>query len=172
MAILEILTYPNNFLRDPTKPVENINENILELIENMAETMYAAPGAGLAAIQVGSDKSIIVFDPTSNNVNNKKQVYQVLINPEIVSCEGEFISENEGCLSVLDFQSNVKRAAKIKVKGLNREGKSVGIEAGERLAMILQHEIDHLNGILVIDRISALKRELYKRRIKKKSRDK
>ncbi len=164
MPKLDILTYPDKFLQQPTKPVENIDEIIQKLIADMAETMYTAPGVGLAAIQVGSDKQILVFD--EKPVENYHR-YQVIINPKVVATEGQIISENEGCLSVPDFRSDVKRAARIIVEGVNRDGKPLRVEADGFLAIVLQHEIDHLNGTLFINRISALKRELYKRRIKK-----
>lgn len=162
--ILEILTYPNEFLRQPTKAVETIDEGVEEIIENMAETMYQAPGVGLAAIQAGIDKSIITYDPEADA---EKRDYNVLLNPKIVSSSGETISENEGCLSVPDLRSDVKRAETVVVEGLDRKGEPVRIDADGLLSVILQHEIDHLNGILFIDRISALKRELYKKKRKK-----
>jgi peptide deformylase len=169
MTKLEILTFPNKFLQQPTQPVENIDEDIQKLLADMAETMYDAPGVGLAAIQVGSDKQVLVYDekPTESD-----RGYGVIINPKIVETEGQIISENEGCLSVPDFRSDVKRAARIVVEGVDRDGKSLRFEADGFLAIVLQHEIDHLNGTLFIDRISALKRELYKRRMKKIMREK
>jgi len=170
MAILEIITYPDEFLRQPTKPVKNINGNIQSIIDDMAETMYKAPGIGLAAIQVGCDKSIIVYDAFPRD--EKKRSLQVLINPKVILKEGAVISENEGCLSVPDFQADVKRAACVSVEGFDIKGKPVKIERDDFLAVVLQHEIDHLNGILFIDHISALKRELYKRRMKKKEKKK
>ena len=169
MTKLEILTYPNKFLQQPTQPVENIDEDIQKLVADMVETMYEAPGVGLAAIQVGSDKQVLVYDekPTESD-----RGYGVIINPKIVETEGQIISENEGCLSVPDFRSDVKRAARIVIEGVDRDGKSLSLEADGFLAIVLQHEIDHLNGTLFIDRISALKRELYKRRMKKIMREK
>ena len=169
MTKLEILTYPNKFLQQPSQPVENIDEDIQKLVADMAETMYEAPGVGLAAIQVGSDKQVLVFDekPAEND-----RRYGVIINPKIVETEGQIISENEGCLSVPDFRSDVKRAVRIVVEGVDRDGKSLRFEADGFLAIVLQHEVDHLNGTLFIDRISALKRELYKRRMKKIMREK
>ncbi len=164
MAILKILTYPDKFLTKPTKPVENIDEKIQNLIEGMASTMYQAPGIGLAAIQVGCDKSLLIYDVSDKD---EKRSLHVLINPRIVSSEGTTISEEEGCLSVPDFKADVKRAASILVEGVDREGKPLRIEAQGLLSVMLQHEIDHLNGILFIDRISSLKREIYKRRVKK-----
>ena len=169
MTKLEILTYPNKFLQQPTQPVDNIGEDIQKLVADMVETMYEAPGVGLAAIQVGSDKQVLVYDekPTESD-----RGYGVIINPKIVESEGQIISENEGCLSVPDFRSDVKRAARIVVEGVDRDGKSLRFEADGFLAIVLQHEVDHLNGTLFIDRISALKRELYKRRMKKILREK
>lgn len=165
MTIFNILTYPDKFLTKPTKPVENIDESIQKLIEDMGATMYQAPGVGLAAIQVGSDKSVIVYDVSPRDQNRS---LQVMINPKIISREGEMVSEDEGCLSVPDFRADVNRAASILVTGIDREGNPLRIEASGLLAVVLQHEIDHLNGTLFIDRISALKRELYKRRVYKK----
>jgi peptide deformylase len=169
MTKLEILTYPNKFLHKPTKPVENIDEVIQRLVADMAETMYEAPGVGLAAIQVGSDKQVLVYDEKPAENDHR---YGVIINPKVVETEGQIISENEGCLSVPDFRSDVKRAARIIVEGVDQDGKSLRVEADGFLAIVLQHEIDHLNGTLFIDRISALKRELYKRRMKKMMREK
>jgi len=167
VSILEVVTYPDKFLAQPTKAVENIDGKIQIIIDNMAETMYDAPGAGLAAIQVGCDKSIIVFD---NLPGETEKSLQVLVNPKILESDGEIISEDEGCLSVPDFRSNVKRSSLVLVEGIDREGNPIKIEVEGYLAIVLQHEIDHLNGILFIDRISSLKRELYKRRIKKQLR--
>lgn len=169
MSILEVLTYPDRFLGRPTKAVENIDGKIQKIIDNMAETMYDAPGAGLAAIQVGFDKSIIVFDTLPGETEKSLHVF---LNPEIIESDGEIISENEGCLSVPDFRSDVKRSSIVLVEGIDREGNPVKIEVEGYLSIVLQHEIDHLNGILFINRISSLKRELYKRRIKKKLREK
>ena len=162
--ILEILTYPDSFLQQSAKPVETIDETIQEIIRNMAETMYEAPGVGLAAVQAGIDKSIIVYDPAADPV---KRDFHALINPRIVSSNGETLSENEGCLSVPDFRADVRRAETVVVEGLDREGKPLRIDADGLLSVILQHEIDHLAGILFIDRISVLKRELYKKKRKK-----
>ncbi len=164
MAILEIVTYPEKILSQPTLPVENIDGNIQNLVENMAQTMYQAPGIGLAAIQVGINKSLMVYDISPKDENRS---LQVLINPRIVSSEGSILSEDEGCLSVPDFRSDVKRAAAITVEGYDRNEKPVRIDAEGFLAIVLQHEIDHLNGILFIDHISALKRGIYKRKVLK-----
>lgn len=161
---MEIITYPDNFLFCPTIPVTSINQSIQDIIGSMALIMYKAPGVGLASIQVGIDKSIIVYDISSKEEQNS---LQVLINPKIVVSEGEIISENEGCLSVPDFRADVKRSASVIVEGLDKEGNPKKIEANGMLSIVLQHEIDHLNGILFIDRISSLKKNIYKKRMKK-----
>jgi len=164
MATLEILAYPNTLLLRPTKPVENIDGKIQDLIEDIAITMYKAPGVGLAAIQVGHNKSLLVYDVSPKD---EERSLQVLINPKIISTEGTIISEEEGCLSVPDFRADVKRAVNILVEGYDREGKPLRIEAEGLLSLVLQHEIDHLNGVLFIDHLSSLKRQMYKKRVKK-----
>jgi peptide deformylase len=164
METLKILTYPDKFLSEPTKPVENIDEKTQNLVKDMASIMYQAPGIGLAAIQVGINKSLLVYDISPRD---EKRSLQVLINPRILESEGTTISEDEGCLSVPDFRANVKRAASVLVEGFDNKEKPLRIEAQGLLAVLLQHEIDHLNGILFIDRISSLKRGMYKRRVKK-----
>ena len=169
MATLAILTYPDEFLSQPAKPVENIDGTIQNMIEDMSFTMYKSSGVGLAAIQVGLDQSIVVYDIVPRNENRS---LHVLINPKIISSEGTTISKNEGCLSVPDYRTDVKRSASILVEGFDRKEKPLRIEAHGHLAVVLQHEIDHLNGILFIDRISSLKKGLYKRRIKKMLRQK
>ncbi len=161
MTILEILTYPDPFLKKITSPVTEIDDQVKMIIEDMAETMYAAQGVGLAAIQAGFDKSIIIYGPAADD---EKRDFQVLINPEIVFSEGEMISVNEGCLSVPDFRADVKRFERVIVEALDRNGKPLKIEAEGLLSIIMQHEIDHLKGILFIDHISALKRQLYKKK--------
>jgi peptide deformylase len=164
MAILDICTYPEEILRKPAEPVTEIDGEVVRLVDHMAETMYSAPGIGLAATQVGVAKQVLVADIAARRPESE---LIVLINPEIVAAEGEVIFE-EGCLSVPDYQAEVKRHEKITVRGLNLKGEEVQIEAEGLLAIVLQHEIDHLNGILFIDRLSKLKRDLYKRRLRKK----
>jgi len=165
VALLEIVTYPDPILARPAKPVENIDEAIRKLVDDMAATMYAAPGLGLAAEQVGADKSIMVYDISENRAEGRN--LQVLINPRIIASEGELVFENEGCLSVPDFRADVRRARFVQVEGVDREGRPVRLDAEGMLAVVLQHEIDHLQGLLFIDRISGLKRDMYKRRVKK-----
>lgn len=164
MTVLNILTYPDKFLAQPTVPVQEVTEELKQLIEDMADTMYKAPGIGLAANQVGSDKRFLIADPLGDP---EKREFKVFINPEIVKMMGEVISEEEGCLSVPDFRADVKRAEKIVINYKDLDMNSFTLEAEGMLAIILQHEIDHLNGILFIDRLSALKKQLYKRKVKK-----
>ena len=169
MTILEIHTFPDAILRNPTKPVKNIDGRLQQTIDDMAATMYSAPGIGLAAIQVGIDQSILVYDITPRD---ETRSLHVLINPRIISSDGETISTEEGCLSVPDFRADVNRDEFVLVEGVDRDGNPLRIEAHDFLAIVLQHEIDHLNGKLFIDRISPLKRELYKRRVKKQLKQK
>jgi peptide deformylase len=164
MSLLDILTFPDEFLKNPVRPVENIDGSLQTIIDQMAETMYHAPGVGLAAIQVGLNKSLLVYDIAPQEEGKD---LHVLINPKIIAQEGQIISENEGCLSVPDYRADVARSAHILVEGVDREGKPLRFEADGMLSIVLQHEIDHLNGTLFIDRISALKRQMYTRRVKK-----
>jgi peptide deformylase len=163
MAILDIQTYPHPVLKEKAQPVTEITPEIQCLIDNMADTMYHAPGIGLAANQVGALQRIIVFD--LDHKNGERNL-QVIINPEIVAASGELVHQ-EACLSVRDYSCDVKRKACVTVTGLDREGKPICLEAKDLLAVVLQHEIDHLDGILFIDRISRLKRSLYKRQLQK-----
>lgn len=162
--IMKIYTYPERVLREKAERVENIDEEIQNLIDCMAETMYVAPGIGLAANQVGVPKQVIIYDVSPKEDGRN---LSVLINPEIVQAEGSITFE-EACLSVVDFSANVDRNAQVKVKGVDGEGNPVDIEADGLLAVCLQHEIDHLHGTLFIDHVSSLKRALYKKRLKKK----
>ena len=167
MSILEIVKYPDTFLSQPTEELKNIDGRVQEMIEGMTATLYDAPGIGLAAIQVGWDRSLLIYDVAPQE---ESRSLHVLINPKIIASEGEIISTDEGCLSVPDFRSDVKRAEKVQVEAVDREGNPIRIDAEGLLAIVLQHEIDHLNGTLFIDHISSLKREMYKRRIKKQLR--
>lgn len=160
---MKIYTYPESVLRSKADPIENIDEDVQNLVERMAVTMYEAPGIGLAANQVGELKRMLVYDLSPKE---KGRNLSVLINPEIVLAEGK-IEQEEACLSVVDFASEVTRSAYVKVRGVDRHGKPVDIEAEGLLAICLQHEIDHLNGVLFIDHVSSLKRALYKKRLQK-----
>jgi peptide deformylase len=166
MAVLPICKLPDPVLRREAKEVADINGKLQRLIDDMTETMYAAPGLGLAANQVGELQRLIVFDVSHKD--NKARKPQVVLNPCIVDQEGDMVYE-EGCLSVPDLSAEVQRHAKVLVKGLDREGKPIEITGEGLLAVVLQHEIDHLNGILFIDHISRLKRGLYLRRLKKQA---
>lgn len=163
MAVLEIRQYPDKVLRRKSKPVEAITPEIQKLIDDMVETMYAAPGVGLAAPQVGIGLRLAVIDVGYRD--DESQVF-VLINPEFVLKEGE-LEEDEGCLSVQDFTENVKRFSRVVVRATDRNGDVYELEGEDLLARALQHEIDHLDGMLFIDRISPLKRDLFKRKLKK-----
>ncbi len=161
--VRRIYTYPETVLRQTAEPVSNIDDEIQALIDCMAETMYAAPGIGLAANQIGVLKRVVVYDLTAREEGPH---LHVLINPEIVASEGQTTYE-ESCLSVVDYAADVARNARVKVQGVDLEGKPVDVEAEGLLAICLQHEIDHLNGVLYIDHISNLKRALYKKKLKK-----
>ncbi len=164
MALLDIVTFPDARLKQISQPVKKVNEDIKKLVDDMAETMYSAPsGAGLAAPQVGMNKRIIVCD-----VNPKDQPRRLiaLVNPHIVEAEGQ-ASIPEGCLSCPELQVEIPRAARIKVEGLDREGRPLSLDAGDFLAIVLQHEIDHLDGRLIVDHLTSLKRSLYRRKLKK-----
>jgi peptide deformylase len=163
MALLEILKYPDPRLSKVARPVSNVTDATVQLINDMLETMYAAPGVGLAATQVGVLQRIVVLDV--DHENPRTNVYK-LVNPVITHSEGQLVWE-EGCLSVVDFTAEVRRAEHVQVMALDEHGKERTIEAEGLLAVALQHEIDHLDGKLFIDRISRLKRDLYTRRRKK-----
>ena len=160
MAVREIIKYPDKILQEKTEPVIEFDDELQKLIDDMIETMYAAPGVGLAANQVGVSKQVTVIDVC---VGEEKSSLIVLVNPEIIHSEGENSSE-EGCLSVPDYTTVFKRAEKVKVKCCDREGNPLEINAEGFLAKALQHEIDHLNGFLLIDRIGRIKREFFKKR--------
>lgn len=164
MAELEILTYPDKFLEKQTAPVGNIDGAMQTIFDNMAATMYKAPGIGLAAPQVGIGQSFLIYDIATREDG---QDLHVLVNPKIISREGEMLSENEGCLSVPEFRADVKRAERILVEGVDRDGNPLRFEADGMLAIVIQHELDHLNGTLFIDHVSALKRQMYKRKVLK-----
>lgn len=161
--MLEIVTYPDDRLKTKALPVESVDDEVRRLVDEMAETMYTAPGIGLAANQVGVLKRIAVIDV---DYPDGKPNLLVLINPEIVRREGE-ITWEEGCLSFPDVHEDVVRAAEIEVRALDRDGKAFSIEAGGLLAVAAQHEIDHLDGIVFIDHISFLKRKIIQRQLTK-----
>jgi len=167
MALRRILKFPEPLLKETAVAVANIDGEIDTLLSDLADTMYAAPGVGLAAPQVGISQRMIVVDVDSENPG--KHLLK-LINPMIAERRGEILWE-EGCLSVVDYTAEVKRSAEILLKAWTSDQQEIAIEADGLLAVALQHELDHLDGKLFIDRISALKRDSYKRKIKKLLRD-
>lgn len=162
--IYPILTFPDPVLKKKSAPVNIITDEIRQIARDMAETMYAAPGVGLAAPQIGILQRIIVIDIASKG--NAPQLITA-INPTIIHSEGE-VYEEEGCLSVPDFSANVKRYEKVVVKGLSIDGQERIWQADELLAIAFQHELDHLEGTLFIDHLSPLKRGLYIKKLRKK----
>ncbi len=163
MAIRRIVTYGTPILRQRTQEVANLNGDLQQLIDDMATTMYAAPGVGLAANQVGSPYRLFVANPSEDRDPAK---LLVVINPEVVESDGEFVSE-EGCLSVPDFREEVRRARRVLLRGLDREGRPIEVEGHDLLARIFQHEMDHLNGLFFVDRLSPAKRDILVRKLKK-----
>lgn len=165
MARLTILEYPDPRLRTRAQPVESVDESLRQLIDDMFETMYAAPGIGLAATQVNVHKRVIVID-----VSETRDQPLVLINPEILERQGVEEME-EGCLSVPGIYDKVTRAERIRVRTLDREGKTVEFDADGLLAVCIQHEIDHLDGKLFVDYLSDLKRTRIRKKLEKERKE-
>jgi peptide deformylase len=164
--VMEIKKYGDSVLREKSLPVSEITPEIQKIIDEMIGIMYRAPGVGLAAPQIGISQRIIVADPSEGKEIGR---LLVLINPAIVSAEGEIVAE-EGCLSVPDVTAEVKRSSRVIVEGLNRQGRKVQIEGENHLARILQHEIDHLEGVLFIDRLGFFERQMLLRKWRKRHR--
>ncbi len=171
MALREIRKYPDPVLRQKTGRVETLDAAVERLIDDMIETMHAAPGVGLAANQVGVPLQVAVIDLSFREEKGQRHPLLVLVNPEMISLEGS-VTEEEGCLSLPEYAEMVKRASKVKVRAQDRAGKSFELEAEGLLAKALQHEIDHLNGLLFVDRLSPLKKDIFKRKYKKIAYDK
>lgn len=167
MAVFSILAYPDARLRKVAKPVEVFDATLVQLIDDMFETMYVDQGVGLAATQVNIQWRVVVIDPMENN--GRQPFY--LINPEIIEKHGEMMSP-EGCLSVPGAYDQVKRAQRVKVRAVDKEGKPFEIEAENFRAAIIQHEVDHLNGKLFIDHLSAVRRERVKKHLLELSKQK
>ncbi len=161
MSLLEILKFPDDRLRTKARPVVEVNDEIKQCVDDMFETMYAAPGIGLAATQVNVHKCIVVID-----VSEDKDQPLCLINPVITAKDG-IEQHEEGCLSVPGIYEKVERAEHIKFSALNREGEEVAMEADGLLAVCVQHELDHLQGKLFVDYLSALKRNRIKKKLQK-----
>jgi peptide deformylase len=157
MTIKPLIILPDPLLRQVSKPIERVDSDLQRLADDMLETMYDAPGIGLAAIQIGVARRMLVIDVAREGEEKQPLVF---INPEIVSSSDERSVYEEGCLSIPDYYAEVERPATVGVKYLDRDGKEQTMEADSLLATCLQHEIDHLNGVLFIDHISRLKREM------------
>ena len=163
MSLLKIITYGNPVLQKKADPVKDINAELVEFAKKMVSTMHSAPGIGLAAPQVNMSKRLITIDLS---VGENKEDLIVLVNPELLVAEGENVSE-EGCLSIPGIQEKVSRPARVVVKGIDLEGREKYLEAEGLLARVLCHEIDHINGKLLLDHLSPLKRSLLRKKLKK-----
>ncbi|QWD87012.1 peptide deformylase [Polynucleobacter paludilacus] len=166
MALLPVLCYPDPRLQKRAKPVEKVDERIKAIVKDMAETMYEAPGVGLAATQVDIHEQIIVID-----VSDEQNELMVFINPELVWTSPEKKSWREGCLSVPEYYDEVERPANIRVKALDVHGKSFELEADGLLAVCLQHEMDHLKGKVFVEYLSLLKRNRISLKMKKRAKE-
>lgn len=165
MALLDILIYPDSRLTQKTAPVADLNDQILRSVKALEETMYGSPGVGLAAPQVGNLIQVVSIDVSRSKNPVPNHGLLTLINPVILHAEDEKIVR-EGCLSVPEYTANVARFQKVKVKALNPKGEEIIIEAEGFEAVAIQHELDHLNGVLFIHRIKSLEKDLFKRKIK------
>jgi len=172
MGVRRILTYPEASLKDMAEDVSNITGETIQAIDDMAETMYAAPGIGLAAPQIGIAERMIVLDIGQEDSGGEHKPNLIeLINPEVRERGDDWITYEEGCLSVIDYRAEVTRPEQILVVGWTRDQKEIQIEADGLLSVCLQHEIDHLDGTLFLDRLSRLKRSMYAKRVKKALRE-
>ena len=160
MAILEIVTVPDPVLRKIAAPIDNITGDIVKLSENMVDTMVAARGAGLAANQVGVPVRLVVIDAS---LNTKGKKHLIILNPVIVEADQEEVGE-EGCLSVPGFYEFVKRAGKVRARGIDLKGKTIEFECEGQFARAMQHEVDHLNGVLFVDYLSPVKKNIFKKK--------
>lgn len=166
MALLNILRYPDSRLHKVAKPVTVFDEKLKKLVQDMAETMYAAPGVGLAATQIDVHEQIIVID-----VSDKGDDLRVFINPELVWASEEKRIYDEGCLSVPGIYDGVERPARVKVKAVDVEGKPFEVDADELLAVCIQHEMDHLKGIVFVEYLSQLKQSRIVKKLQKEERE-
>ncbi|MGD2132718.1 MAG: peptide deformylase [Maricaulaceae bacterium] len=164
MAIREILTVPNPVLKQKSTPVETVDDDLRRLMDDMLETMYAAPGIGLAAVQIGVPKRVIVMDLAKKGEPPQPRYF---VNPEILEADGEKVPYEEGCLSVPEIYEEVERPKHVKIRYLDYDGNEVVEEADGLFAVCIQHEMDHLEGVLFIDYLSRLKRERAVKSVKK-----
>jgi peptide deformylase len=168
MALLPIITLPDPLLRKTSAPIERVDDELRALADDMLETMYDAPGVGLAAVQVGILRRLIVADAAGKDEGRRPLV---LINPEILTLGSDMRLHEEGCLSIPDVRIDIERPAWLRVRYLDRDGKPREMDASGLLATVIQHEIDHLNGRMIIDFLSRLKRDMIVRRFKKQAKD-
>jgi peptide deformylase len=168
MALREILTVPDPLLKKVSTPVETVDDELRALMDDMLETMYAAPGIGLAAIQIGVPKRVIVMDisPRENDGEGEREP-RYFVNPEILWRSEETVPYEEGCLSIPDIYDEVERPAKVRLRYLNYQGEQIEEEAEGIYAVCIQHEMDHLEGVLFIDHLSRLKRDRAVSKVKK-----
>jgi peptide deformylase len=166
---LDIITLPNRKLRLVSAPVERVDDDLRRFLDRMLEAMYAAPGIGLAAVQVGLPRRIIVLDVAQREDEEAERDPKFLINPEILSVSDDRIVREEGCLSIPDYYAEVERPASVRVRYVDRDGREQEIDAEGVLATCVQHEIDHLNGKLFIDYLSKLKRDMVIRKFAKQA---
>lgn len=169
MSKLEIITLPDRTLRTASAPVERIDDETRRFLDDMLETMYEAPGIGLAAIQVGVPRRMVTIDVAQREDEDAEPDPIFLINPEILWSSDERAVHEEGCLSIPEYYAEVERPASVRVRYLDRDGKLQEIEADNVLAVCLQHEIDHLDGTLFIDRLSKLKRDMVIKKFSKQA---
>ena len=169
MAKLPIILLPDPLLRQPSAPIERIDDELSRLIDDMLETMYAAPGVGLAAVQVGVPRRLLVLDVSDKEEEGQQPI--AMINPEIVSLGGEMRMHEEGCLSIPDVRIEIERPASLTVRYTDRDGQTQELAADGLLATAIQHEIDHLDGKLIIDFLTRLKRDMIVRRFRKQAKD-
>jgi peptide deformylase len=170
VSILDIITLPDKLLRTKSLPVERIDDDLRRFLDDMLETMYEAPGIGLAAVQVGVPRRIVTVDVARREDEEAEPNPIFLINPEIVSSSEERDTHEEGCLSIPEYYAEVERPASIRIRYLDRDGKLQEMDANGILAVCLQHEVDHLNGTLFIDHLSKLKRDMVIKKFSKQAR--
>lgn len=168
---MDIITIPDRLLRQKSKPVERVDDELRTLMDRMLETMYDAPGIGLAAIQVGIPRRLITIDVSNKEEDGKKEPL-FLVNPEIVWKSDELALYEEGCLSIPEYYAEVERPAQVRIKYLDRAGKAQEMQTDGLLSVCVQHEIDHLDGKLFIDHLSKLKRDMVIKKFTKAAKDK
>jgi peptide deformylase len=170
VAKLDIITLPDRLLRSPSASVERVDDDVRRLLDSMLETMYEAPGIGLAAVQVGVPRRIATIDVARREDEDAAPNPIFLINPEILWSSDERATNEEGCLSIPEYYADVERPAQVRVSYIDRDGKPHELEANGILAVCLQHEIDHLDGTLFIDHLSKLKRDMVIKKFTKQQR--